>query len=146
MHHSEVEIDHPTLTAASLNSFKTTFDQFLSVARWLGPQGLRFVIQFWYSKEPVFWLPKGWVPYPVEWILAFPKAPTGSISVQVWFIACTSVIQLVGGAVKAAYALMMEQRTRKTPTEPLKFGSGAGTPVEAKDTENMIRLEDKKEL
>lgn len=46
------------------------------------------------------------MPYYIEWILSFPKAPLGSISVQSWWIACASVILLVGDAVVAVYALV----------------------------------------
>lgn len=32
---------------------------------------------WWYKSQPVFWLPKGWFPYPLVWILSFPSAPIG---------------------------------------------------------------------
>src|SRR6186713_831081 len=83
----------------NLQAFKTSFDSTVSVLRWLGTNGLRFFLQFWYAKEPMFWLPKGWVPGYIEWILAFPRAQTGSISIQMWGIACTSVIQIVSAAI-----------------------------------------------
>jgi tail-anchored protein insertion receptor len=53
----------------------------------------------------MFYLPQGWVPYPVEWILSFPKAPLGGISVNVWAIACASVIALVSEGVRAGLTL-----------------------------------------
>lgn len=53
----------------------------------------------------MFWLPQGWVPYQVEWILSFPRAPLGSISVNVWGIACGAVIGMVIEGVVALWTL-----------------------------------------
>lgn len=44
---------------------------------WLGTTGVKGGVQWWYKKEPVFWLPAGTFPYWVEYIVAFPKAPKG---------------------------------------------------------------------
>jgi len=32
---------------------------------------------WWYKSKPVFWLPKGWFPSILVWILSFPSAPLG---------------------------------------------------------------------
>lgn len=69
---------------------KTRFSQAISTTRWLLFSALGFFIQIWHRKEPVFWLPSGWVPDYVEWGLCFPQAPRGSVSVNVWS-ACTAV-------------------------------------------------------
>lgn len=53
----------------------------------------------------MFWIPKGWVPYYAEWLLSFPRAPLGSISIQAWFLACTAITVLVSDAIVAAIAL-----------------------------------------
>lgn len=45
------------------------------------------------------------MPYYIEWILSFPKAPLGSISVQVWWVACASCILLVQDAGVAVWRL-----------------------------------------
>lgn len=50
------------------------------------------------------------MPGYVEWALAFPRAPRGSVSVQIWGIACATVIQLVGQAVVAAWVLAVGMR------------------------------------
>ena len=50
------------------------------------------------------------MPGYVEWILAFPRAPTGSVSIQMWGIACATVVQLVGAAVVAAVLLLGEEQ------------------------------------
>lgn len=38
------------------------------------------------------------MPWPVEWILAFPRCPYGGVSINVWSMVCASVVYLVGGA------------------------------------------------
>jgi hypothetical protein len=94
-----------SLTAKDLQSFRNTFNHTFSTLRWLSTQGLQFFCNFYFSKEAMFYLPQGWVPYPVEWILSFPKAPLGGISVNVWAIACASVIALVSEGVRAGLTL-----------------------------------------
>jgi len=58
----------------------------------------------------MFWVPSGWVPWYVEWLLAFPRAPRGSVSIQVWGIACAAVVRLVGEAGVAVWKVVMETR------------------------------------
>ena len=60
----------------------------------------------------MYWIPRGWVPGYVEWALAFPKAPRGSVSIQIWGIACATVVQLVGAAVVAGWLLVREWRDK----------------------------------
>lgn len=79
----------------------------MKTARWLSTSGLRFFLQFYYTKTPVFELPPGWFPYPVEWVLSFPRAPLGSVSNQVWGSACAAAIALAGDAV---IAVLQQQR------------------------------------
>ncbi|KAF2872335.1 CHD5-like protein-domain-containing protein [Massariosphaeria phaeospora] len=121
---------------ASLRTHQTTFTTTISTLRWLGTQGLRFLLQMWFAKSPMFWLPAGWVPYYVEWILSFPRAPVGSVSINVWGIACASMIVLVGEALAATYVLVTK---KPVPTaekgEPMAFMA-----------EGKPRVEGKKEL
>ena len=58
----------------------------------------------------MFWVPQGWVPGYVEWMLSFPRAPNGSVSIQVWGIACASVVGMVGSAIVASVVLMRERK------------------------------------
>ncbi|KAL6707882.1 GET complex subunit get1 [Coniothyrium glycines] len=95
----------------SLRTHQATFTSAVSTLRWLGTQGLRFVLQFWFSKSPMFWLPAGWVPYYVEWILSFPRAPLGSVSINIWGIACASMIALLAEAIAAAWVLITHRPT-----------------------------------
>lgn len=89
-------------TDRSLNSRKTSFQFSVKTARWLSTNGLRLFLQFYYSKTPVYDLPPGWFPYPVEWILSFPRAPLGTVSIQVWGSACATAISLTGETISTA--------------------------------------------
>ena len=109
------------LIASNLKSFKATFDRTVSTLRWIGTNGLRFFLQFWYSKRPLFWIPRGWVPGYVEWLLAFPRAPTGSVSIQIWGIACATIVQLIGAAVVAGLVLVRQQEQGR---QKMKMGVG----------------------
>lgn len=70
-----------------------------STTRWLVTSGLKLAILFWYSKTPAFVLPFRWIPWPIEWILAFPRAPTGTVSLSVWSGVCSTVVDQIGGAI-----------------------------------------------
>lgn len=54
----------------------------------------------------MFWIPKGWVPYYGEWLISFPRAPLGSVSINTWVLACNAIISLVGDALVAVIALV----------------------------------------
>jgi len=123
-------------TANNLKSFKSTFDRTITFLRWGGTNGLRFFLQFWYAKRPMLWIPRGWVPSYVEWILAFPRAPTGSVSIQMWGIACATVVQLVGAAVVAGVVLLggKQQGTQKEKMA-MRVGDGGGKEKEKEKKE-----------
>jgi hypothetical protein len=84
------------------------------------------LLQFWFSKRAMFWLPKGWFPYYAEWLLSFPRAPMGSISIQAWTLACAAVILLVSDALVAVVALVMGGAgvSQKGQKEPMKVPAG----------------------
>ena len=129
--------------AQSLQTFKAQFDSAVGVLRWVGTNGLRMFIQFWFSKQPLFWLPRGWVPGYIEWILAFPRAPTGSISIQLWGIACASAISIVSASIVATWVLFVQQKgADEDKREPMKMGAGGG---EGEKT-TKARGREKKEL
>ena len=77
----------------------------------------------------MFWIPRRWLPWYIEWLLAFPRAPTGSISIQIWAGACAAVIQLLSSAIGAVYALVTKQKLDKEKASPQQFGAGPGTSV-----------------
>ncbi|KAI1846438.1 hypothetical protein JX266_007335, partial [Neoarthrinium moseri] len=94
----------------SHDATKTKFDSTVGVVRWSLTRGLKIVLPLWYSRQPMFWLPKGWFPYYVEWILSFPRAPLGSISIVSWQMACTGVIMLVSDTITAVLGLILGAR------------------------------------
>ena len=61
------------------------------------------------------------MPGYVEWLLSFPRAPTGSVSIQIWGIACATIVQLVGAAVVAGLVLVREQQQGR---QKIKMGVG----------------------
>ncbi len=113
-------------TASNSKNFKSTFDRVVVILRWGGTNGLRFFLQFWFAKQPLFWIPRGWVPGYVEWLLAFPRAPTGSVSIQMWGIACATAVQLVSAAVAAGMVLAGEQKQGGKEKISMSTGTGRG--------------------
>ncbi|RDL37806.1 Protein GET1 [Venustampulla echinocandica] len=111
---------------AELDSTKANFDKIVGALRWAGTNGFRMFLQFWYQKEPMFWIPKGWVPYYAEWLLSFPRAPLGSISIQAWALACMAIIVLVSDTLVALVALALGTRStvNKENGESMKVPSG----------------------
>jgi len=71
----------------------------------------------------MFYLPTRWVPWHIEWLLAFPRAPMGSVSINVWAIACASVIAMVSEGVKAAWTLK-ERRVMEGGNRGIKLKQG----------------------
>jgi len=100
-------------TKTQLAALRATFDARAGKLSWLLTTGLRMFILFWFSKKPVFWMPVGAVPSYVEWGLAFPKAPTGSVSIQVWSFAVGQVITLVFAVVGWVATMWMEKKGPK---------------------------------
>lgn len=117
---------------SSTDNTKTTFDSTVSTLRWIGTNGLRLFLQFWYSKQAMFWIPKGWVPYYAEWLLSFPRAPLGSVSVQAWGLACGAIILLVSDAVVAIVALAVGAGSQKSEEQPMKVPSEKAAPASTK--------------
>ena len=124
----------------SLGTSKTSFDLTVKTGRWLGTNGLKFFLQFWYSKVPIFDLPQGWVPWYVEWILSFPRAPLGTVSIQVWGAACAATISVAGDAVGSVVVSLKTTKAGQKGSEKvaMKMASGVG------GDEKAVPAEDKK--
>ncbi|RKF74823.1 Protein get1 [Golovinomyces cichoracearum] len=88
-----------------LDSCKSKFDNTINVLRWVSINGLRIVLQFLFQKQPMLYIPKGWIPYHAEWLLAFPRAPLGSISIQAWSFSCVVVLELMSELVMTVFIL-----------------------------------------
>ncbi len=93
-------------TEKTLEASRSRFDTYLTTGRLVLTRGLQYFLPIWYSREPMFWLPHGWFPYYAEWILSFPRAPMGSVSITSWQVACTGVIGLLSDTLAAAWALI----------------------------------------
>lgn len=94
---------------------KISFDWSVKTARWLSTTGLKIFLQFWYSKTPVFALPADWFPYYVEWVLSFPRAPLGSVSIQVWSSVCATAIAVTAEILGALLVQVIGQRKGAVP-------------------------------
>ena len=109
--------------AASVSSTRSTFDSRANMARWFLTSGVRFFLQFWHAKTPVFTFPRGWVPWYVEWTLGFPRAPSGSVSINVWSAACAAVLAVVGDSVGYLIVVVQGQKRVKGKGEPMKVAA-----------------------
>lgn len=115
-------------TESGIDATKASFDKTVTTMRWFTTSAPRWFLPFWYAREPMFWLPHGWFPYYAEWLISFPRAPLGSVSVASWQLACTSVIALVKDAIEALVVLFLESRkgyAARQREQPVKAGAGA---------------------
>ena len=66
------------------------------------------------------------MPYYAEWLLSFPRAPVGSISIQAWALACGAIILLGSDALGAVVALATGKvaRDEQKGAQPMKMASG----------------------
>ena len=104
----------------SISSQKSSFDWTVKIARWLSTTGLKIFLQFWYSKTPVFALPAGWLPYAVEWILSFPRAPLGHVSIQVWSNVCATAIAVAGEIIGGVITQAIGEKQKEAQSVPEK--------------------------
>ncbi|KAK0639261.1 CHD5-like protein-domain-containing protein [Cercophora newfieldiana] len=113
---------------ASLDASQASFDRYLTGIRLVLTRGAQWFLPFWYSKEPMFWLPYG-LPYYIEWFASFPKAPMGSVSIVVWQWACYGMIKLIMDTVVAVIGLAVASRQKQKQPVPAgeKKGTAAGT-------------------
>ncbi|KAG9256650.1 CHD5-like protein-domain-containing protein [Emericellopsis atlantica] len=105
-------------TKKSMEASRSSFDRYLTGVRMLLTKAPQYIVPFWYAKEPMFWVPHGWFPYYAEWIISFPRAPLGSVSVASWQLACAGMIALLSDLITGIYGLLFAASKRKE--EPLK--------------------------
>lgn len=101
-----------------MESSRSAFDKYLSGARLLLTKAPQFLIPFWYAKEPMFWLPHGWFPYYAEWIISFPRAPLGSVSIASWQLACTGIIGLISDLISGIWGLINSEKEPQAVPQP----------------------------
>lgn len=98
---------------------KTSFDWGIKIVRWISTNGFKVFLQFYYSKTPVFTLPPDWFPYYVQWVLSFPRAPLGSVSIQVWSSVCARAIAAMADVITQD---MLSMKSRIA--QPVPAGTG----------------------
>ncbi|KAF3765837.1 hypothetical protein M406DRAFT_276530 [Cryphonectria parasitica EP155] len=96
---------------SGIDTTKASFDKTVNAVRWFCTSGARWFLPFWYSRQPMFWLPHGWFPHYAEWLISFPRAPMGSVSVVSWQLACTGVITLIADTIGALVKLVLDIRS-----------------------------------
>ncbi|KAF5666136.1 putative GET1 [Fusarium denticulatum] len=92
---------------------RSNFDKILTILRVVVTRAPQYFLPFWYATEPMFWLPYGWFPYWAEWILSFPRAPIGSVSIASWQLACTGVIALFSDLIVGIAGLLLNAKQAK---------------------------------
>ncbi|KAH0489986.1 hypothetical protein TgHK011_001472 [Trichoderma gracile] len=102
-------------TKKSLESARSRFDSTLTALRLLITRAPQYIIPFWYATEPMFWLPYGWFPYYAEWIISFPRAPLGSVSIASWQLACTGVVTLLRDLLTFVFKLLLGAKQPEAP-------------------------------
>jgi hypothetical protein len=111
----------------SMETSRAKFDNYLTGARILVTRAPQYLLPFWYAKEPMFWLPYGWFPYWAEWIISFPRAPLGSVSVASWQLACTGFVGLIADLIAGAVGLVLSARAGNTKTKEMPMKGAVGT-------------------
>lgn len=79
----------------------------------------------------MFWLPHGWFPFYAEWIISFPRAPLGSVSIASWQLACTAVVTLLSDLLRGIFGTVFSSRAetktgKKMKEEPVKAAGEKG--------------------
>jgi tail-anchored protein insertion receptor len=78
------------------------------------------------------------VPWYVEWTLAFPRAPSGSVSINVWSAACAAVLTVVGDLLAYLFVVVRGQGVkRKQPVKAAvdgKMGTSTGSAPGSKES------------
>lgn len=91
----------------------------------------------------MFWLPHGWFPYYAEWIISFPRAPLGSVSVASWQLACTTVVALVSDTLGAIVKLVLDARrtyASRQKEQPVKGTSQTQAQTQTQGEESKKEL------
>ncbi|GJJ06112.1 hypothetical protein Clacol_000301 [Clathrus columnatus] len=99
----------------SLSASKASYSKKFSVVLWCLTSGAQYGIGWMYGKKAVFYLPPGWFG-PIQWWLAIPFAPLGSVSVGIWQMACSRVLRVLEGIVKD-FTDLRDVQPESQPTE-----------------------------
>jgi tail-anchored protein insertion receptor len=99
--------------AANVSAARSNFDSKATMFRWTCTSGVKFALQFWHAKTPIFTYPREWLPWPIEFALGFPRCPYGGVSINIWSNSCALVIALVGELVAYNARYVQEIRSRQ---------------------------------
>ncbi|KAF8475028.1 CHD5-like protein-domain-containing protein, partial [Kalaharituber pfeilii] len=116
---ARLEVLNSTITSTRLKFTSKT-----RVLRFLLTTGTRMAVQIYYIKQPVFYVPAGWVPGYFELLLAFPRAPRGSVSVQTWGLACSSVVDVLVGKILVGWGGKQVGELAESRRKKVKVGEG----------------------
>ncbi|CAG8442080.1 8044_t:CDS:10 [Ambispora leptoticha] len=108
----------------SLGFLKTSFEVKFTTSLWLFTNGIQVVMMIWYRTSPVFYLPKDWFS-PVTWMFSLPLAPSGSVSVTMWFIICRKVLRKLVGTSKEIRQLYLKYAPDQVKEHVSKLSSVA---------------------
>ena len=100
--------------AESVAAQKSSFASKANIIRWTSTTGLRFGLQFWHAKTPIYTYPRGWLPWYVEWVLGFPRCPSGGVSINVWSAACAAVIVLANDILLYLYSQVQQLQSQQS--------------------------------
>ncbi|KAH6897429.1 CHD5-like protein-domain-containing protein [Thelonectria olida] len=131
-------------TKKSLESSRSKFDSTLTAVRVVVTRAPQYFLPFWYATEPMFWLPHGWFPYYAEWILSFPRAPIGSVSIASWQLACTAVIAMFSDLIVGIFGLVLNAQQQKVQKKEAPVAAKPATEKESKKAD--AAAEEKKDL
>ncbi|RBR26674.1 uncharacterized protein FIESC28_00534 [Fusarium coffeatum] len=106
-------LDQLEKTKKTTEASRSNFDKVLTVVRIVVTRAPQYFLPFWFATQPMFWLPYGWFPYWAEWILSFPRAPIGSVSIASWQLACTGVIALLSDLIVGTAGLLLNAKQAK---------------------------------
>jgi hypothetical protein len=71
----------------------------------------------------MFWLPHGWFPYYAEWIISFPRAPLGSVSIASWQLACAGIVTLLIDIFTFIFKSVLGSKQPEAPIPTTSAGS-----------------------
>lgn len=118
-------MDELTKKKAAEDKRRRSFDTGVTVLRLALTRGMQYFLPFWYAREPMFWLPRGWFPAYAEWLVSFPRAPRGSISITSWQLACTGVMVLLKDTAAALYELATAPKAAPVPKKEAPVAGAA---------------------
>ncbi|KAF0318697.1 Protein GET1 [Colletotrichum sp. SAR11_59] len=138
-------LDQLEKSKQSQEGAKSKFDTYLTGFRLLVTKVPQYGLPFWYSKEPMFWLPYGWFPYYAEWLMSFPKAPMGSVSIVSWQLACNGMVTLLTELITSILGLVLKAKQGQQQQGKAKVKVPAGA-ANAKSESAASAQQEKKEL